>query len=92
MEKEPSEAKIYAGAGRARAFLEMNSRAVEAEATFKCTWAPDSQLKVKGSQGNVAVGEVMTNGRISWNEEALKTAWGATVVSINQELADFKQA
>ena len=91
MQRKPAQGERHAVAERAQAFIETKAKPVEAEATAKCRWGPDSLISVKGSAGNVMVGEVTAEGTLSLSDEALNNTWGITMAAFNKELAEFKQ-
>ena len=90
-EREPAEQKRFASAGRARAFLEMKVKAMEAEATVKCSWKPDYKFTANLAGGGAQLGLVEADGTITWNAEVLQTTFGMPVEQMQQELAAFRQ-
>ena len=91
-EREPTEARRFATAGKARAYLEAKAKTFASSATAKCSFDPEWMLTVTAQGGMVQVGNVMEDASIAWSAEGLQHAFGIYFETVKIELAAFREA
>ena len=78
--------------GKARAFLDAKTKAVQAESYAKCSYEPYWVLSCHNADKEVVMGEADAKGDIIWNECNVQAAFGLDVASMNRELRSHKRA
>ena len=87
VERDGPTQKMFNAAGKAKPFIKT---LVPSTATTSCTWEPEWKLIVANEEVNVKVG-IVHAGRILWDEDGCKTAFGKSAETMNQALAAFRQ-